>query len=167
MSNMIQGLYAAMDISATGLTAQRTRMNITAANIANAESTRTEEGGPYRRQQVIFSPSKRASFVTMLQEEHLRIQESHRDHFDNRHTLLSREAYARGVEVAAIVKDPAPPRLIYEPEHPDADANGFVAYPNINMVTEMMNMMLATRAYEANVTALENTKTMMQSALQI
>ncbi len=163
----IQGLFTAIDISATGLTAQRTKLNIIASNIANAESTRTEEGGPYKRQQVILKPGKRAQFLSLLKEEFLKIKKTDKWHLDNDAFRELLEEYAQGVEVEGIFEDNKPPRLLYEPDHPDADANGFVAYPNINMITEMVNMMVATRAYEANVTAINSAKSMMQQALEI
>ena len=163
----IKGLFAAIDISATGLTAQRTKLNIIASNIANAESTRTEKGGPYKRQQVILSPAKRAKFLTILKEEFLRVVRTNKWHIDNEAYRVAREEYAQGVKIDGILEDEKPSRLIYEPDHPDADENGFVAYPNINMITEMVNMMVATRAYEANVTAISAAKSMMQQALEI
>jgi len=164
---LIHGLFAAVDISASGLTAQRTKMNIIASNIANAEATRTEEGGPYRRQFVALSSGTRAKFLSILREEHKRLFMTNPVHLDNDRFRSLREEYAQGVNVDEIIKDPRPPRLLYEPEHPDADENGFVAYPNINILTEMVNMMTASRAYEANVTAIDAAKSMMIQALQI
>jgi len=163
----IQGLFSAIDISASGLTAQRTKLNVIASNIANAESTRTEEGGPYKKQQVILKAGKRAQFLSILKEEFLRVKRTNEWHIDNDAFREMMEEYGQGVEVEGILEDNKPPRLIYEPDHPDADENGFVAYPNINMITEMVNMMVATRAYEANVTAINSAKGMMQQALEI
>ena len=163
----IKGLFSAIDISATGMTAQRTKLNIIASNIANAETTRTEEGGPYKRQQVILKPSERAEFLTILKEEFLSLDRTNKWHIDNDAFRLAREEYAQGVEIEGIQQDDKPPRMVYEPDHPDADENGFVAYPNINMVTEMVNMLVATRAYEANVTAINSAKNMMIQALEI
>ena len=163
----IKGLFSAIDISATGLTAQRTKLNIIASNIANAESTRTEGGGPYKKKQVILSPSKRAEFLTILREEFLSINRTSEGHFDNDAFRQFYQVYAQGVNVDGIFEDDKPPRLAYEPDHPDADENGFVAYPNVNMITEMTNMMVATRAYEANATAISAAKNMMQQALDI
>ena len=163
----IKGLFSAVDISTTGLVANRTRMNITAANIANAEATRTEEGGPYRRKEVIFSPGKRAEFLSLLREEHLRLQRIFDKHLDNDYLRALRQEYAQGVQVEQIAEDMTAPRLEYDPSHPDADENGYVAYPNVNMITEMTNMMMAVRAYEANVAAMNASKTMMVDALRI
>lgn len=163
----IQGLFSAIDIAATGMTAQRTKLNIIASNIANAESTRTEEGGPYKRQQVILKPGDRAEFMSILEDEFLRLDRTNEWHIDNDAFRVAREEYAQGVEVVGIHHDNNPPRMVYEPDHPDADENGFVAYPNVNMVTEMVNMLVATRAYEANVTSINAAKGMMLQALEI
>ena len=121
-----------VDISASALSAQRQRMDLIAQNIANAETTRTPEGGPYRRQQVVFTLDDQG-----------------------------------GVEVTQVVEDPRPPRLVYQPGHPDADAAGYVALPNVNLVEEMVDMISAMRSYEANVTAINAAKTMAQRALDL
>ncbi|MFC1513492.1 flagellar basal body rod protein FlgC [candidate division KSB1 bacterium] len=162
----VKGLFSAIDISATGLTAQRAKMNATASNIANVETTRTEEGGPYKRKQVILKPGTKAEFVNLLSEEILRMRRTSEGHFNNDETVEERINMFQGVEIDRIMEDETP-RLVYNPSHPDADENGFVAYPNINIVTEMVNMMAATRAYEANVTAMNASKSMMMTALDI
>jgi len=131
------GDFSAIDVSASGLSAQRRRLDSIAENIANAETTRTESGGPYRRRQVVF-------------EE-----------------LATRELGRQGVRVSAVQEDPRPPHLVYRPGHPDADANGYVAMPNVNLVEEMVDMISATRSYEANATALNATKAMARKALEL
>jgi flagellar basal-body rod protein FlgC len=128
-----------MQISASGLTAERFRLDLIANNIANVHTTRTEQGGPFRRKSAVFAES--------LQD--------------------ARRGLGGGVRVAQVSADQTPPRLVFEPEHPDADAEGYVAYPNINMVQEMVDMITATRAYEANVTALNASKSMFLRALEI
>jgi flagellar basal-body rod protein FlgC len=128
-----------MQISASGLTAERFRLDLIANNIANVHTTRTEQGGPFRRKSAVFAES--------LQD--------------------ARRGLGGGVRVAQVSVDRTPPRLVFEPEHPDADAEGYVAYPNINMVQEMVDMITATRAYEANVTALNASKSMFLRALEI
>uniref|UniRef100_A0A7V4DH16 Flagellar basal-body rod protein FlgC n=1 Tax=Candidatus Caldatribacterium californiense TaxID=1454726 RepID=A0A7V4DH16_9BACT len=126
-------IFRSFDISASALTAERLRLSVIAANIANAETTRTPQGGPYRRKEVVFTPRADG-----------------------------------GVEVAAIQEDTkTPPRLLYDPGHPDADGSGFVAYPNVLVVNEMVDLLAATRAYEANVAALNATKSMITSTLNI
>ena len=138
----------ALRISASGLTSQRIRMNVVSSNLANSNTTRTPEGGPYRRKDVVFSSQPvRKSFQDMMSAQ-----------ISNK---LSE------VKVVGIVADPRPPVLKYDPQHPDADGKGFVRLPNINMIEEMVNMMSATRSYEANVTAVNATKKMAQRALRI
>jgi len=138
----------ALHISASGLTSQRLRMNVVSSNIANSHTTRTPEGGPYKRKDVVFSSHPVGnSFQDMMNSQ--------------MSDKLS------GVRVVDIIDDPGPPILKYDPQHPDADAKGFVRLPNINMIKEMVNMMSATRSYEANVTAVKATKNMAQKALEI
>lgn len=126
-------IFRSLDISASALTAERLRLSVIATNIANAETTRTPQGGPYRRKEVVFMPRGDG-----------------------------------GVKVAAIQEDTTtPPRLVYNPGHPDANEEGFVAYPNVSVVNEMVDLLAATRAYEANVAALNATKSMLASSLNI
>jgi flagellar basal-body rod protein FlgC len=145
------GIFNAINLSATGLTAQRLRMDVIAKNIANASTTRTENGLPYRRQVVIFEENCRnKAFSQFLSEE-------------------SRRLFLKngGVKVKGIVDDKSPFKRIYDPGHPEADAEGYVLMPNVDAVVEMVNMISAARAYEANVTALNATKGMAQKALEI
>jgi flagellar basal-body rod protein FlgC len=140
---------SAMATSSSGMSAQRFRMNILAANIANAETTRTPEGGPYRRRDVIFGalPAPRTF------EEELRAQ--------------TQPDEPRQAKVLGVAIDERPPILRYEPSHPDANEDGYVAMPNINPMEEMTNLMLASRSYEANVAAFNATKNMAIKALEI
>ncbi len=144
-------LFNSFAISASGLTAERLRMDIISNNIANANTTKTLEGGPYIRQRVIFEPrgEKLGFLVPFMFEKNKRISQF------------------QGVKVTGIIKDPTPPRLVYDPGHPDADKDGYVAMPNVNIVKEMVDMISATRAYEANVTAINSAKTMAAKALDI
>jgi len=145
------GLFNSFNISASALTAQRLRMDVIAQNIANVNTTRTENGTPYRRKTVVF-------------------QEKEADIPFSRHlSEQSRQRYLAGggVRVTAIVEDTSPFREVYDPSHPDADENGIVRMPNVEIVTEMVNMISATRAYEANVTALNASKSMASKALEI
>ena len=141
-------LFTAMRISASGLSVQRTRMNATASNLANAETTRTAEGGPYRRRQVVVA-------AVPLNEV-----------FDD---VLGDALHGQthSAHVVDIVSDPNDGRLVHSPDHPDANADGYVLMPNINAVHEMVNMVTATRSYEGNVTALQALKAMARQALQI
>lgn len=141
------GMFGAIDASASGLTAERLRMDVISNNIANANTTRTAEGGPYRRQIVIFEPrSGQMTFSKMLSQE-----------LDT----------GSGVRVMGIEKDNSPTRRVYDPNHPDANQDGYVEMPNVNIVSEMVDMITATRAYEANVTAVNAAKSMAMKALEI
>jgi len=154
------------DISGYGLSAQRFRINIISENIANANTTRTPEGGPYRRKEVIF---KAIPFEKKLNNE----IESFRFHKYENPLDEDGEDYKvakppiETVVVDKIVRDDSKPILKYDPTHPDADANGYVAYPNINPVVEMADLIEATRAYQANVAAFQSAKSMAQSAINI
>lgn len=135
-------------ISSSGMNAQRTRMNTISSNIANINTLNTPEGGPYRRKDVVLEALPEAkSFSQML--------------------LTDPNKSVNRVQVTDIHVDNGAPLMKFEPDHPNADENGYVAYPNINLMEEMANMIQATRAYEANVTALNATKDMAMSALNI
>ncbi len=155
------------DISGYGLSAQRFRINIVSENIANANTTRTPEGGPYRRKEVIF---KAVPFETQLNKE---IEKNSRFHKYENPLDETGEDYAvpkppiETVIVDKIVRDDSKPILKYDPTNPDADANGYVAYPNINPVVEMADLIEATRAYQANVAAFQSAKSMAQNAINI
>lgn len=140
------GMFGAIDAAASGLTAERLRMDVISNNIANVNTTRTAEGGPYRRQVVVFAPRANTSFGQVLAQQ------------------LEGGA---GVRVVGIVKDNAPLKMVYDPSHPDANPDGYVAMPNVNIVAEMVDMITATRAYEANVTAVNAAKGMAMKALEI
>ena len=138
----------ALHTSSTGLTAQRLRMNLISSNLANINTTKTEEGGPYKRKDAVFEAVKPFSdFKDVLNSQ------------INQHVTE--------VQVTKIVDDTRPPVLRYDPDHPDADSKGYVAFPNINIVEEMVNMLSASRSYEANVTSIKTTKDMALSALEI
>ena len=129
-------LFTAMDISASGMTAQRTRMNVISSNIANAHTTRSDTGGPYQRRDVVLREN---SFENQLS----------------------------AVTVDEIVTDPAPGKRIFDPSNPDADKEGYVTLPNVDMMEEMVNMIGASQAFEANTTAVKSQKDMALKALQI
>ncbi|MEK6706375.1 MAG: flagellar basal body rod protein FlgC [Bdellovibrionota bacterium] len=140
--------FSSMRVSASGLDAQTKRMNTISSNIANAESTRTSEGGPYKRKDPIMAAqTDRESFGEILQNE-----------LDEK---------IQGVQVVDVAEDERPPRMVYNPSHQDANAEGYVAMPNVNTVEEMANMISAQRSYEANVTAMNAAKAMAQKALEI
>jgi flagellar basal-body rod protein FlgC len=141
-------LMRAMDITASGLFASRTRMNIAASNLANANSTRTADGGgAYRRKNVVLAARKIENFNMLMQD---RIKAS-----------------LRNVEVVGVQNDPRPPKSVYDPGHPDADAKGIVKMPNVNMIEEMVDMITASRAYEAGTATMQSIKSMADKALTI
>lgn len=144
------GMFDAINISSSALAAQRVRMDVIAQNIANVNTTRTENGQPYRRKVVVFEERKQ-SFADILTQKIGQAQSS---------------SYG-GVRVKAILEDSSPFKKVYDPTHPDADQNGYVNYPNVDIVTEMVNMIEASRSYEANVTALNITKSMITRTFEI
>ena len=138
----------ALHISASGLTSQRLRMNVVSSNLANSHTTRTPEGGPYKRKDIVFSAKPlETSFQKMIKSQ------------------INEKLFE--VKVVGVIEDQRPPVIKYDPQHPDADEKGYVSLPNINLVEEMVNMMSATRSYEANVTAINATKRMALKALEI
>ncbi|MDQ6956784.1 MAG: flagellar basal body rod protein FlgC [Mariprofundaceae bacterium] len=143
-------LFSSMHVSAAGLSAQRSRLDVVAENIANADSTRTEKGGPYRRRQVVFqsAPIDNRSFSSVFQSS-----------FD--------QGSLQSVKVAKTIEDQRPFREVYDPVHPDADANGVVKMPNVNSVQEMVDMNSAARSFEANVTVMEASKRMFLKSLEL
>lgn len=143
------GAFNAFNVSATGLTAERTRMDIISKNIANANVTRTANGGPYRRQLVAFE--EKTSFEDVL------------SNLNNNDA----KSLGSGVKISKIVEDQSPFNSFYEPGHPDADENGYVLKPNVNTVKEMVDLITASRGYEANITAMNTSKNMCLKALDI
>ena len=140
-------LLGVLDLSSGALKAERLRAEVVAANLANAETTRTPEGGPYIRQQVVFSAARGTSFASLGQS--------------------LADLQVPTVAVTGPVSDPTPPTLRYQPGHPDANADGMVAYPSINPMQEMVDLMGAARAYQLNAAAVQTTKSMIQSSLDI
>ena len=146
------GMFTAFDISASGLTAQRYRMDIISENVANANTTRTQNGDPYVRKVVYF------------EEKGVRGS----DTFSHVLNSGSKNYAGKGVKVAKVLEDrKTPQNMVYDPSHPDADENGYVMYPNVNIITEMTNLIDASRSYEANATAFEAAKAMTQQGLSI
>jgi flagellar basal-body rod protein FlgC len=136
------GLFDGLEISASGLTAERMRMDVTAENLANAQTTRGADGQPYRRKEVILQ-ERGGGFGGQL------------------------DAAMGGVEVAGVAQDQAPLKRVYDPGHPDADADGYVSMPNVDTVSEMVDLITAQRAYEANVTAMQAAKQMFSKTLEL
>jgi flagellar basal-body rod protein FlgC len=151
-------LFSSFEISGSGLSAQRMRMDAVSNNIANVNTTRTTEGGPYKRLRVVFEP-RQQSTPFMLP---FSAAGAGTDAAEAQKMQLS-----QGVRVAGIRPDNSGPKLVYDPGHPDADAKGYVAMPNISIVNEMVDLISASRAYEANVTAINSAKSMALKALEI
>ena len=143
------GLFQSFDISASGMTAERFRTDIIAQNIANVNTTRTEDGTPYRRKVVTFAEKRATPFQEMFEEQY-------------------RNFKGIGVKVTSVKEDTTSDYIMeYDPSHPDADENGYVSYPNVNIVTEMTNLIDASRGYEANATAFEASKAIAQAGIQV
>jgi flagellar basal-body rod protein FlgC len=143
-------MFGGLEISASGLTAERLRMDVTAENLANAQTTRGADGQPYRRKEVILQEAPGSFGATLA-------------------SVIGGGSNGNrgGVHVAGIVEDATPPKRIYDPGHPDADAQGYVSMPNVDTVTEMVDLISASRAYEANVTAMQAAKTMFSRTLEL
>ena len=143
------GLFQSFDISASGMTAERFRTDIIAQNIANVNTTRTEDGTPYRRKIVTFAEKRSTPFSEFMEGQYKKFK-------------------GTGVKVTKVKEDTTSDYITeYDPSHPDADENGYVSYPNVNIVTEMTNLIDASRGYEANATAFEASKAIAQAGIQI
>ena len=142
-------LFGLLDVSGSALTAERIRAEITAVNMANAETTRTADGGPYKRQQIVFQAATGEGSSSFGR------------------ALLNHDMVPEGVEVSAVVADKSAPIERYDPQHPDADKDGFVSFPDINPLTEMVDLMGASRAYGLNSSAIQATKGMITASLEI
>lgn len=142
---------SSMNISASAMTAQRLRLDVASENIANMDTTRTEAGGPYRRKMVVLEAKSENNFRKTLMNA----------------AGVSKQQSSGGVMVSQIVEDTSPLKSVYDPEHPDADENGYVQMPNVDLIKETVDSMSATRSYEANITALNAVKTMASKALEI
>jgi len=169
---MSKGLFESIRISGTGLAGQRVKMDVVARNLANAETTRTAEGTPYRRQQAVFREEleRRVS----LQRQRLGREEepgtgpmrTHPGHLPGLQPFAFQDREGMNTDVA-VAPDASEFRVVYEPGHPDADEQGYVLMPNVDVITEMVDMIAASRAYEANVSAVQAAKDMFTQALKI
>jgi flagellar basal-body rod protein FlgC len=140
-------LFGMLAVSGSALTAERQRAEVVTSNMANMETTRTQEGGPYRRQLVVFRSRRMPQFPALL--------------------AGSGNVSARGVRVDQVIADAKPPLLRYQPGHPDADVKGYVSYPAVDPVEETADLLGAVRAYELNASAVQSTKTMIQQSLDL
>ncbi len=142
-------IFNSINISSTGLSAERTRMDIISNNISNANTTKTSSGLPYKRQMAVFEEKKNISFSKCLSNK------------------LNCCENLEGVKIRSIKEDNSPFKKIYDPGHPDANKDGYVLTPNVDIVKEMVDMVSASRAYEANITSINSSKSMMMKALEI
>ena len=157
---------SSFDISGYGLSAQRFRINLISSNIANANTTRTSEGGPYRRREVVF---KAIDFNKTLNKQIAKSEDflNYENPLDEPGLQDKANPAIMSVKVDKVIRDDSPFKMKYDPSNPDADKNGYVAYPNVNPVVEMADLIEATRAYQANVAAFQSSKAMAQSAIGI
>lgn len=162
-------LFGLMETSGSAMQAERLRAEVVAANMANAETTRTASGGPYRRQHVVFSANQTSPQFYDSLTSSAGLNSSNGGASLPSQLLPSggTAAVAPGVRIAGVVEDKSEPLVRYDPGHPDADASGYVAYPNINPISEMVDLMGATRAYGLNSSAVQAEKGMISSALEI
>ena len=142
------GVFSAMNVAATGMTAQQLRMDVISENIANAQTTRTQDGTPYRRKTVVFEEKSTTSFDNIL------------NGYMNQYK-------PNGVKMTKIVEDPSDLRLVYEPDNPDANEDGYVEYPNVDTVTEMTNLIDSSRAYESSATSFDAAKAIAMKGLEL
>ncbi|MCX6138820.1 MAG: flagellar basal body rod protein FlgC [Ignavibacteriales bacterium] len=163
----IDKLFSGFNISSLGLSAQRKRMNAIATNMANAETTRTQDGGPYVRKVVVLKGGKAGTFASQFQNASIRMASTDANHFVDSAASFSGTESVPGAVESVQADDNSPFRKIFDPSHPDADPEGYVKLPNVNVVTEMVDMISASRAYEANVTVVTAEKTIAKDALDI
>jgi len=164
----IHNLFGAIDISASALSVQRTRLNTISENIANAETTRSDDGQAYRRKQVVVENGMQGgAFSDVLRDSQLQLDQTQGSHMPKGESHGLVRCCSAGVHVAEVTEDPSPYKMVYDPTHPDADEDGYVAMPNVNLVQEMTDLISASRSYEANVTALNSAKEMIRKAIKI
>jgi flagellar basal-body rod protein FlgC len=165
----IEKLFAGLNVSGLGLSAQRKRMNAIANNIANAETTRTEDGAPYRRKTVSIETAANQSFVETFQGKYssIPLMGSDQSHMEAPGFPFREVEDLPGAVAAEEGEDTSDFKVVYDPTHPDADDTGYVKMPNVNIVTEMVDMMSASRAYEANITVINAQKQMAKDSLEI
>jgi flagellar basal-body rod protein FlgC len=162
------GILNAIDLSSRGMSVQRAKMNVVAQNIANAETTETAEGGPYRRKHVVVQEqATEASFKDQLRSARGRLYQTHAGHMGARGISTGRSVEVSSTEFEEVQSPRDSFKLVYDPGHPNADEDGYVKMPDVEVVTEMVDMIAASRGYEANAAAIATAKTMAKNALDI
>lgn len=162
----IDKVFGALNISASGLSAQRKKLEVISSNIANAETTRTDGGGPYQRKIAVLKAKKLNNFETVLRNKSSKLSTTHAKHFRGSDKMQKSRSQEISVQTN-IETDGSDFKMVYDPNHPDANEDGYVYYPNVNMVTEMVDMINASRSYEANLSAIDASKKMAKAALDI
>jgi flagellar basal-body rod protein FlgC len=164
----LENVFTGLSISAMGLAAQRKRMNAIASNLANAETTKTDTGGPYKRKIIELTAKGAKAFSGVMRQAGMHLSTTNASHMRGGDPGSSRVSNGVPQELESKeVEDKVPPKIVYDPGNPDADPNGYVRMPNINVVTEMVNMIAASRSFEANVAAINAAKTMAKDSLEI
>ncbi len=162
------GIFHSIDISARGLTVQRRKMNVVADNIANAETTKTAAGGPYRRKRVLVREQKDAGvFDSYLQKAQTPLARTNDGHLPGKVLNISNQINLPSTDAREAVDPASSFKLVYDPSNPEADADGYVKMPDVEIINEMVDMMAASRAYEANTNAIASAKKMANDALNI
>jgi len=162
----VSGFFTALNMSASGLRNQRQKLDAISANIANVNTTQTDEGGPYRRKVVISRLNKQVQFKDVLSQKKLQMRATSAGHINP--GLSRRLSNRQALQVESdVIPDQTPFRKVHNPSHPDADADGYVLMPNVNPLEEMVEMINASRSYEANVTVIEGFKAMAKEALNL
>jgi flagellar basal-body rod protein FlgC len=164
----MEGVFSTIKISGTGMSVQRRKMNVVAENIANAETTSTEEGGPYRRRRLeVQAADEKLPFQTVLKNSQATLTRTRKQHISGFPTGIRRQELVAVAEGKEVEDGPDSFKLVYDPSHPDADADGYVKMPDIEIINEMVDMISANRAYEANAMAVSASKEMLKNALDI
>jgi len=160
-------IYRSLDIASSGMTAQRKRMDAIASNIANISVTRTESGGPYLRRHVLMSADPKQTFADTLKRVSLRLENTSPGHIGETRTAGKRKESIPLVKGNESEIPNMRKNVVYEPSHPDADADGYVIYPDVNIIEEMVDLMVASRAFDANITVINAAKGMITKSLEI
>jgi flagellar basal-body rod protein FlgC len=164
----MEGVFSSITISGSGMSVQRQKMNVVAENIANAETTKTEEGGPYRRKRLeVEAADDKLPFKTILKNRYAKLIRTRREHLPGLGTNMGKRETVAVVQGETEAEGPDAYKLVYDPSHPDADENGYVKMPDIEVINEMVDMISANRSYEANATAISASKEMLKDALNI
>jgi flagellar basal-body rod protein FlgC len=164
----MSGILNAIEVSSQGLSIQRARMNTVARNIANAETTRTDEGGPYRRRRVVVEEQEnKTGFRNMIKHAGTQLSRTSKQHMSAQPNLVTSNVKTPTVGFEESIDTQSNFKIVHDPSHPDANAEGYVEMPDVEIVTEMVDMMAATRAYEANTVAIASAKKMAQNAMEI